>query len=178
MTFLLAPKRKRLLFLCYHLIWASKVQIVKNTWMHFYLPQKEKELFLKAICPQYPVACPIRATIISWSLEMLARIWLLLAPGNRASAYVAPWPFDLLLSVQELNSLQYEVDNLKQELAKYDDQLAASDQAIEAIQAQLDEMEQQAKGSKVSSVTPPSIHTFLFTFLFTTVEPRYKEVGI
>ena len=36
------------------------------------------------------LACPIRATVISWSFIMLARIWLLLAPGNRASAYVAP----------------------------------------------------------------------------------------
>ena len=30
------------------------------------------------------------ATVTSWSLKMLARIGLLLAPGNEASAYVAP----------------------------------------------------------------------------------------
>ena len=35
-------------------------------------------------------ACSIQATVISWSFRMLVRIWLLLAPGNWASAYVAP----------------------------------------------------------------------------------------
>ena len=33
------------------------------------------------------LACPIRATVISWSFKMLTRIWLLHAPDNQASAY-------------------------------------------------------------------------------------------
>ena len=37
------------------------------------------------------VACPIRASIFCRCSKMLARFQLLLAPGNRASAYVAPW---------------------------------------------------------------------------------------
>ena len=36
-------------------------------------------------------ACPIRASIFCRCSKMLARFQLLLAPGNRASAYVAPW---------------------------------------------------------------------------------------
>ena len=34
---------------------------------------------------------PIRVTVISWSFQMLAWMWLLHAPGNWASAYVAPY---------------------------------------------------------------------------------------
>ena len=61
----------------------------------FTCPPKEKILYfvLKVACPQYAftnVACPIWATLISWSFKMFVRIWLLLALGNRASAYVAP----------------------------------------------------------------------------------------
>ena len=60
---------------------------------HFYLPQKKKSccLYWKSYVHNTLPACPIRATVISWSFKMLARIRLLLAPGNRASAYVAPW---------------------------------------------------------------------------------------
>ena len=47
-------------------------------------------LYWKSMSTIY-LACPIRATVISGSFKMLARIWLLLPPGNRASAYVAPW---------------------------------------------------------------------------------------
>ena len=39
----------------------------------------------------YIFACPIRATILSCYSKILARFWLSLAPGHRASAYVAPW---------------------------------------------------------------------------------------
>ena len=46
---------------------------------------------LIVVCPPYTLACPIQATVISWSFKMPAWIWLLLAPGNRASAYVALW---------------------------------------------------------------------------------------
>ena len=41
------------------------------------------------------VACPIQATVISLSFQRLARMWFLLAPGNRASAYVAPCPIHI-----------------------------------------------------------------------------------
>ena len=36
------------------------------------------------------ITCPIRASIFSWHSKMLARLWCLLAPGHRASGYVAP----------------------------------------------------------------------------------------
>ena len=54
---------------------------------------KKKKLFvvLIVVCPQYTFSLPDSAAVISWSFEMLARIWLLLAPGSQASAYVAPW---------------------------------------------------------------------------------------
>ena len=38
------------------------------------------------------LACPIWTTVIFWSFKRLAQIWLLLAPGNRANAYVATLP--------------------------------------------------------------------------------------
>ena len=65
---------------------------MKNTCPNdiFTCPQKKKSYFLywKLLYVQNTLACPIRATVINWSFKMLARIWLLLAPGNRASAYV------------------------------------------------------------------------------------------
>ena len=56
---------------------------------HFYLPPKENELFfvLKVYVHNGHLACPIWASVISWCSKMHARIWLLLALGNRASAY-------------------------------------------------------------------------------------------
>ena len=39
----------------------------------------------------YTFSLPIWASVTSWSFKMLARIWLLLAPGNLASVYVVPW---------------------------------------------------------------------------------------
>ena len=56
MTFLLAPKRKRVIF------------CIEKLYVHNTL-----------------LACPI-----SWSFKMLARILVLLALGNRASAYIVP----------------------------------------------------------------------------------------
>ena len=68
---------------------------MKNTCQNdiFICPKKKKNNFVyyKLYVHNTLWACPIRETVISWSFKMLARIWLLLAPGNRASAYVAPW---------------------------------------------------------------------------------------
>ena len=52
------------------------------------------------------LACPIRASIFCRCSKMLARFQLLLAPGNRASAYVAPcWVLRAsALSINELTS--------------------------------------------------------------------------
>ena len=61
MTFVLAPKMKKSYFVC----WKSYIH---NTIL----------------------ACPIWATVISWSFKMPARIWLLLARGKWASACLAP----------------------------------------------------------------------------------------
>ena len=54
-------------------------------------PQKKTSYFLywKLYVHNTLLACPIRATFISWSSKMLAQIWLLLALGIRATAYVA-----------------------------------------------------------------------------------------
>ena len=58
---------------------------------HFYLV-----IFFGIVCGDTKLAleisaCPIRASNFCWCSKMLARFQLLLAPGNRASAYVAPW---------------------------------------------------------------------------------------
>ena len=56
---------------------------------HFYMPQIEKkELFMydKSYFHITLLACPIWATVTFGSFKMLARIWLLLVPGNRSSA--------------------------------------------------------------------------------------------
>ena len=47
---------------------------------HFYLPQKESYYFfvLKVYVHNTLLACPIQATVISWSFKMLARIWFYL----------------------------------------------------------------------------------------------------
>ena len=60
--------------------------------MTFYLPPKKKSysLYWKSYVHNTLLFCPIRATVFYWSFKMLARLWLLLATGNRASAYVAP----------------------------------------------------------------------------------------
>ena len=63
--------------------------------LYLYLQHKEKVIFcieshMSSIVYNNFLAGPIRATVISWSFKMLAQIRLLLAPGNRASAYVAP----------------------------------------------------------------------------------------
>ena len=62
---------------------------------HFTCPKKKRDIFFCIeSCTMYVhnilLACPIRE-LISWSFKLLARIWRLLAPGNGASVYVAPW---------------------------------------------------------------------------------------
>ena len=54
-------------------------------------------LYWKSYVHNKLLACPIRATVLSWSfIEMLARIWFLLAPGGqpgKCNAYVAPYHY-------------------------------------------------------------------------------------
>ena len=83
-------------------IWAIKVQTQWKTLakMNFFTcpppPPKKKRrkpiIFSIENCmsTKHFLACPIWVTVISWPFKMLARIWLLLAPGNWASVYVAP----------------------------------------------------------------------------------------
>ena len=81
-------------FYCHLPIRASKVQIKWRTLarMTFLIaPKRETVLYWKVYVHNILLACKVRATVISWSFKMLARIWHLLAPGNQASAYVAPW---------------------------------------------------------------------------------------
>ena len=58
----------------------------------FTCPKKKKSyiLYWKSYVHNTLLSCPFQATIISRSFKMLAWIRLLLAPGNCASAYVAP----------------------------------------------------------------------------------------
>ena len=60
MTFLLAPKRKRLIFFC-----------------------------IESLCPKYTFSLPDSGNCYFFVFQN-AHIWTLLAPGNWASAYVAP----------------------------------------------------------------------------------------
>ena len=92
-------------------IWVSKVQIFWRTIAQmtflYLLPKEIWELFF---CTESRMstllACPIRATVISWSFKML--IWLLLAPDNRASAYVAPCTCSMRILISYIFSVEQE----------------------------------------------------------------------
>ena len=83
---------------CHHLpIRASKVQIQWKTLaqMSFLLAPKRKSYFLYwklYTCTQYSFSLPDSGNCYFLVFQNACPRWLLLAPGNRASAYVAPCP--------------------------------------------------------------------------------------
>ena len=93
----------------HHLLIQASTNLMKTLALGNYIvtcPKRKKSSFLywKSYIHNTLLACPIWATVISWSFKLLARIWLLLARiwlllariwlllalGKWASAYVAP----------------------------------------------------------------------------------------
>ena len=93
--------------------------------MHFYLPPTDNRVILmywKSYVYNTLLAYLIRETVIFWSFKMLARIWLLLALRNQASAYVAPvqWYLHFLPSRTQSRYYEYLKKNCSPEGLHFD----------------------------------------------------------